>query len=171
MDENKYHSIFLAKELKAELAKVYKPPDEGFKAENDQIIPMSVVKGTRGYIEKVVNQINGCFEKGWSDACAVMVRRLIETLIIEVFENKKIDDKIKNSQGDFLPLDDLIDKILIELSWNLSRNTKGSLPKLKKIGDLSAHNRRFNAHFKDLEIIRVDIRVVVGELLSLASLK
>jgi len=47
-------------------------------------------------------QINGCFENGWHDASAVMIRRLLETLIIEVFEYYKIASRIQNSAGRLL---------------------------------------------------------------------
>jgi len=158
----------LAKDLHESAQKIYRPPDEGFRAESEKVIPMSVVRGTRGYIVQVANQINGCYEKGWYDACAVMIRRLVETLIVEVFESRKLDKKIINSQGDFLTLDEMIDKMLAEQSWNLTRNTKRALPRLKKIGDLSAHSRRYNAHFKDIESLVDDVRVVVQEFIYLA---
>lgn len=171
MKKSNQQVLEIAKELQDEISKVYKPPDEGFRAENDKVVPMSLVKGTRGYIEKVANQINGCYEKGWFDACAVMIRRLVETLLVEAFESKNIDGKIKNSQGDFLTLDEIIDKALAEPTWNLTRNTKKALPRLKKVGDLSAHSRRYNAHYKDIEMVSDDIRVVVQEFIYLASLK
>ena len=161
----------LAKNLQQDVKSTCHPPEEGFRAKSQKVIPMSVVRGTRGYIEKVANQINGCYEKGWYDACAVMIRRLVETLLIEAFEHKKIENKIMNSQGDFLVLDEIIDKALAEPSWNLTRITKKVLPRLKKIGDLSAHSRRYNAHLKDIESFADDIRVVVQEFIYLASLK
>ena len=161
----------LAKDLQQGVKGAYHPPDEGFRAESQKVIPMSVVRGTRGYIEKVANQIYGCYEKGWYDACAVMIRRLVETLLIEAFENNKIESKIKNSQGDFLVLDKIIDKALTEPSWNLSRTTKKALPLLKKVGDLSAHNRRYNANLKDIESVLDDVRVVAEEFIYLASFK
>jgi len=171
MNKNNEKILSLAKNLHEDLKKAYHPPEEGFQAESQSVIPLSVVRGTRGYIEKVANQVNGCYEKGWYDACAVMIRRLIETLLVEAFENKKIENKIKNSQGDFLFLDEIIDKTLSEPSWNLSRNSKQALPRLKKIGDLSAHSRRYNAHYKDIEAIINDVRIVVQEFVYLASLK
>lgn len=131
-----------------------------------------MVKGTRGYIERVVFQINGCYEKGWFDACAVMMRRLIETLIIECFERYKIADKIKNtSTGDFLFLRDLIEKLLQEPAWNIGKKAKQALPKLKEIGDQSAHSRRYNAHRQDIEKIADDFRIVCQELIYLAEFK
>ena len=163
--------ISIADNLHRDLNKIYQPPEEGSKSYYQNIIPDSIVRNTRGYIEKVVNQINGCYEKGWYDACAVMIRRLLETLIIEVFEYKKIDNKIKNSQGDFFQLDDLINLTLMEPLWNISRNSKGAFPRLKKVGDLSAHNRRYVAHLKDIEKIKDDVRIITQELISLSGLK
>ena len=130
-----------------------------------------MVRGTRGYIERVANQVNGTYENGWYDACAVMLRRLLETLIIEVFEHYKVDSKIKNAAGDFLLLKDLIDRCLREPTWNLSRNCKQAMPKLKDVGDKSAHSRRYNAHRGDIEPLVSDIRLVVQELVYLAGLK
>ena len=134
------------------------------------IIPFTLVKDTRGYIEIVVRQINGCFQNGWHDACAVMIRRLIETLIIETFEKYGIESTIKDRDGNYLFLSELIPKTLNEPRWNLSRNTKGVLPKLKKLCDQSAHNRRFNAHKVDIDKIADSLRVAVQELLNLANL-
>ena len=161
----------VAKNIQKVAPRHVEPPDEGFKASSEQVLPFSLVKNTRGYIEKVVNQVNGCYEKGWFDACSVMLRRLIETLIIEAFEHHKIASKIKNSAGDFLYLSDLINTALQEKTWNLTRNTKRALPKLKDIGDKSAHSRRYNAHKKDVDKLIDDVRVVVQEFLYLANLK
>ena len=100
-----------------------------------------------------------------------MIRRLIETLIIEAFEHFNLSHKIKTSAGDFFYLSDLISKTLSEPSWNLSRNAKQALPKLKDIGDKSAHSRRFNAVRNDIDKICSEIRVVVQEFVYLAGLQ
>jgi len=157
--------------LKKDLSEELKPPEEGFQASTQQVLPFSIVRNTRGYIEIITNQINGCYEKGWYDSCAVMIRRLVETLIIEAFEKHKKADKIKNSSGDFLYLRDLISVALNEKSWSLGRNVKKSLPKLKNIGDKSAHSRRFNAHRYDIDKVIDDLRDIIQEFLSLADLK
>jgi len=147
------------------------PPEEGAKSADEQVIYFSLVRNTRGYVERVVHQINGSYSGGWYDACAVMIRRLIETLIVEVFEKYSIATKIQGKNGDFLYLRDLIALMLSESSWNLSRNTKSALPRLKDVGDLSAHSRRFNAQRQDIDKLIPDLRVVVQELVTLAKLK
>lgn len=147
------------------------PPEEGAPSVDEPVIYVSLVRNTRGYIERVVHQINGTYANGWYDACAVMIRRLVETLIIETFEEHNIAEKIKNKSGDFCYLRDLITLTLSEGSWNLSRNTKSALPRLKDVGDLSAHSRRFNAQRQDIDKLMSDLRVVVQELVALAKLK
>ncbi|MBS0410721.1 MAG: DUF4145 domain-containing protein [Proteobacteria bacterium] len=132
---------------------------------------MSLVRGTRGYIERVAVQANGAYERGWYDACAVMVRRLLETLIIEAFEAHGLSANIKNSSGDFFYLGDLIDLTLANPSWNIGRNCKAAMKKLKDVGDKSAHSRRFIAQRGDLDRLLPDIRVVVQELIFLSKLK
>lgn len=163
--------VATAKAIHAEIASEFGPPEEGLSATTQSVILMSLVRGTRGYIEKVSNQINGAYENGWYDACAVMLRRLIETLIIETFEHHGIANKIKNSTGDFFYLRDLIDKMLAERTWNLSRNTKQALPKLKDVGDKSAHSRRYVAQRGDVQPLLTDIRTVVQELIYLSGLR
>ncbi len=165
-------ALELAKKLKGSAPRSFVPPSEGTRPANEFILPHSMVRGTRGYIEKIVFQINGCYEKGWFDGCAVMMRRLIETLIIECFEKHGVANKIKNqTSGDFYYLADLIDQTLKETSWNLGRNSKQALPRLKSIGDKSAHSRRYNAHREDIDKLSTDFRDVCQELLYLAGLK
>lgn len=161
----------IAKELQALVSGVLKPPSETAPSAAEPVVYMSMVRGTRGYIEKLAHQINGCYASGWYDACAVMVRRLVETLIIEAFEAHKIESKIKDMNGDYLMLRDLIDRTTAEPSWTLGRNAKKVLHKLKDVGDKSAHSRRYIAHREDLDGLLTDVRVVIQELLYLAKLK
>lgn len=164
-------AVSLARKLREELPLRYVPPSDGTRPKSEMVLPHSLVKDTRGYIERIVYQVNGCYECGWYDACAVMMRRLLETLIIEVFEHHRITAKIKNSNGDFLHLADLISATISQTTWNLGRNTKQALPRLKSLGDQSAHSRRFVAHREDVDMVQADFRTVAQELLFLAELK
>jgi hypothetical protein len=165
-------NIFAAAQaIQADIESQIGPPEEGLLASSQQVIMNSLVRETRGYIERIANQINGAYENGWYDACAVMLRRLLETLIIECFEAHQIADRIKNDSGDFLYLRDLIGKMLNERTWNLSRNAKQALPKLKDVGDKSAHSRRYVAQRGDIQPLISDIRTVIQELLFISKLK
>ena len=147
------------------------PPEDGAEPSSNLVIMKPLTRGTRSYIAAIAQQINGAYENGWYDACAVMIRRLIETLIIETFEKHGVAHKIKGSSGDYLFLRDLISTTLQETAWSPSRNLKAALPKLKDVGDKSAHNRFFVAKRGDIQPLLVDIRTVVQELLFQSGLK
>lgn len=161
-----------AQAIQQEINDALGPPQEGNPASiANAIVPAVLFKGSRGYIRKIVNQANGAYSQGWFDASAVMIRRLLETLIIEAFEKHDRAAEIQNRDGDFLFLRDLISKTIACTAWNLSRNTKKALPKLKEVGDKSAHSRRYNAVRSDVDSMKTDLRCVVEELLSIAGMR
>jgi len=147
------------------------PPVEVTPVDKYIVLPQSLFNSTRGYLEKIVYQINTSYENTCYDACSVMIRRLIEVLIIETYEHNHIESKIKNCKGDFFLLDDLIDCYLSEPKWSLSRTTKRGLRKLKILGDLSAHSRRYNTTRQDIDKYTQDLRIIAEELLYLSGLK
>ena len=166
-------ALEVAKRIQADAPSQYLPPSEGTKPRSQNILPNALVVDTRGYIERVAFQINGSYEKGWFDACAVMMRRLLETLIIECFVAHQIEHKIRDpNTGDFVVLSRLIDRTLKEDSFNLTRNTKRALRNgVKAVGDLSAHSRMYVALRTDIDKVSLDFRVACQELLFLAKLK
>lgn len=147
------------------------PDDEDAASQpaTEHVLPLDVVRGTRKYLEQIVNQANGCYEKGWFDACSVMVRKLVEVLIIAVFEEKGGAATIKKDDN-FLMLSGLIDALLARTGWNLGRETKTALPLLKSLGDRSAHNRHFVARKVDVDRVLPGLRVAVEDLLHHANL-
>lgn len=162
---NKDGSYTLQRKIREEIkAKLGIPKTE---PPSNDLFPIELLNNTRGYIINIASQAILCYDYGLFDASLVMIRKLIETLIIELFEFENIVDKIKNKDGYFFYLSDLIDKLQNENKWNLARNTVQSLPNIKKYGDLSAHNRRFSAKKPDMEKIKPDLRIVLQELIQL----
>jgi hypothetical protein len=137
---------------------------------SDSILPRELFENTRGYIEKVVSQINGSYDHGFYDGCAVMCRRLGETLIIELYEAQGRAKEIKGADDNFLMLNGLLGVLNKDSTIHLGRNAKRGLDGLKDLGDRSAHNRRFNARQPDIDAIRSDLRTAAEELLHLANL-
>lgn len=160
-------ALVISKAIQNEVDQLWLPPAEGLPSRQELVLANSLFEKSRGYIKRVVIQINSTYENGCYDACAVMIRRLIETLIIEAFERRNIVTNIKTTSGDFSFLNELITQTLNETSWNLGRNAKQALPKLKNVGDKSAHDRRYNAHRSDIDKIKDDLRAVVQELMHL----
>lgn len=122
------------------------------------------------YLQRTVLQANGCYEKRWFDASSVMIRKLVENLIIDVYEEHGKQSDIQKD-GDYLMLSGLIAAILSQAHWPLQRETKRSLPDIKKLGDRAAHNRRYEATRQDIDQLLVGLRAAVDDLLHLAGHK
>ena len=163
--------LAILKEFARETRELRQPPETGVVSPTEKVLPLSVVRGTRGYLETITHQLNGSYEQGWYDACAVMMRKLVEVLIVELFEERGMASKIQTPTSDFMQLEALIGKVIGEPAWNLSRTTKEALPNVKGLGDNSAHGRRFAAHRGDIDGIRVGFRAAVQELIQLCGWK
>lgn len=133
-------------------------------------LPQAVWSDTRGYIEKICVQLNGCFQFGFYDACSVLVRRIIETLIIECYEKQQRLDEIRNN-GQIVMLSGLISRASDPNGLTLGRDAQKLLSDIKELGDRSAHNRRYNAVKADLEKVQSGFRVAVDEMINLADLR
>jgi hypothetical protein len=146
----------------------------GPKPEIDQdlgYLSREVWKDTRGYVENVCEQMNGCYQYGFYDAASVMMRRVVETLLIEAYEALGRADEIKDGNGNYFMLRDLVARAIGNAPIGLGRDARDALGRIKEMGDRSAHNRRFNAVKSDMDKVQSGVRVVVDELINLASLR
>jgi hypothetical protein len=136
-------------------------------------LPEPVWKNTRGYIEEVCRELNGSFHHGYYNAAAVMLRRLLETLIIEAYEHLNREIEIKDGGGNYLMLSDLAERVCGENGHkgiNLGRDSKKALKEARSLGNWSAHARRFLAHAGDLTRFQAGMRLLVQELIQIADL-
>lgn len=147
-------------------------PQDTSRLEEGGVFPLVTLTETgRGYLVSVGRQANGCYTQGWYDGCAVMMRRLLESSIIEAFEAKRIDTKIKDSKsGDFFQLTALINAALAETAWNLPRNVRKEIENLRDLGHRSAHNRYYLAKKPDIDKHAGVYREAVEAFLHIAGL-
>ncbi|MGE0180732.1 MAG: DUF4145 domain-containing protein [Parvularculaceae bacterium] len=139
--------------------------------EDNGVFPLVTLNQTgRGYLVAVGRQMNGAYSAGWYDACAVMMRRLLESVIIEAFEAKKLDAKIKDKNGDFFQLTALIKGALAETSWNLPRNVRRNIESLRDLGHTSAHNRYYLAKQIYIDELKSVYRETVEAFLHISNL-
>ena len=158
-------------DVRRELDKKYSPfIQERVVQRSNAVLPLDLFDGTRGYLEKVARQINASYDYGLYDCCAVMCRRLLETLIIELYEFRGWADEIKGPDGHFLMYSGLLAKLENDRRVNLGRNSKFGLQKFKELGDKSAHDRRFNARKHDIDKIESGLRSAAEDLLHLGGL-
>ncbi len=164
----------VAQGIRSTLSTQVLPAEEGEPATGHRVLAQSITLRTKNYIERIAEQMNEAYERGCYDACLVMMRRLVETLIIECFEAKGIADRAKRD-GHFMMLSELAEELLRVDSgptgWNLNRKCKEALPKIKKRADMSAHSRTYLARRHDVDDIKDDLRIVVEDLVHTAGIQ
>lgn len=134
----------------------------------DTILVASDFDGARAYVQAIVKQINGCRQFGMFDACAVMMRRLAEVLIIDAFEAKKKRVEILDV-GNYMMLSGLIGVLLSGRHFKLSRNAPKWLERLKEFGDNAAHSRTYITKEIDIDEFKGSYRNLISELIALAD--
>jgi hypothetical protein len=136
---------------------------------SDSVIPNEWVAGTRVYLEKMVYQINGSFDSGFYDSCAVLCRRLMESLLIEIYVSQKRHHEIQDGRT-FHRLEKIIGYASSDKSLTLGRNTPKTMLEVKQLGDTAAHDRVYITHETDITLIRARLRKMIQELLHAAGI-
>lgn len=133
---------------------------------SNSLFPLAIFDNTRGYLVDFSKEASCCYDLGLFTSCLFMLRKITETLIIELYESKGIQSKIKNTKGDYLQLSDLIASVTNEPSWKLTKIVKENLPKIKLLADSSVHSKRFSAKQPDIDGIKTNVRITFEELIS-----
>ncbi|MBQ7104505.1 MAG: DUF4145 domain-containing protein [Bacilli bacterium] len=133
-----------------------------------ELLEMNIFCGHTNYLNKLVLQANKCYEEKCYDACATMLRRILEILLIKSYEELGIEQNIKDSNGNYFLLEKICNDAKTNTSLNLSR-IKNKLDILRNIGNYAAHRITYNTTKKDIDEIKVDLRVILEELLYKAN--
>lgn len=126
--------------------------------------------GKRKYLDRLVKQINHTYANNCYDACAVLLRRLFEVLLIMSYQSLGIDDEIRDKSGNgYLMLESIVGNAKNNSTLKLSR-IKNEFDTFRKVGNFSAHNITYTAGKKDIDDIKLDYRVMLEELYNKANL-
>lgn len=137
----------------------------------DSVIPNGWVQGTRRYLERLVSEINLSYDNQIYDGVAVLCRRLMESLIIELYILQKRQHEIQDPAGHFFGLEKLIQFTTSDRHIAWGKNTKKWMLELKQMGDVAAHDRTYITEKSDIDDNKMNIRRVISELLEKTNLK
>jgi len=137
---------------------------------DDTVLPSDWFVGTRRYLEQMAFQINASYQFGLYDCTSVLCRRLMESLIIDVYIHIKRPQDIQSS-GVFVGLEKLIATICADKGINMSRNTPKTMGAIKEIGDTAAHDRTYITQKGDIDDVKIEYRRMISELLSISGIK
>jgi hypothetical protein len=143
-------------------AELESPEAQPTLAHSVPFIPNDIIGDRHGVLQKVLWEANRCYEAACYNACAAMLRRLVESLIIEAYEHHGIAYKIKEGT-EFVQFGALIGKSCAEAALRLTTSTKRLLPQLKFLGDLGVHNRMALVRKDDLDRLHNALRGGIEE--------
>lgn len=132
----------------------------------NNLFPLSIFDNTRGYLIGFAKEASVAYDYSLFNCCFFMLRKILETLIIELFERHGLEANIKNANGGYLFLSDLITKLVAEKKWHLTKVVREDIPKIKKLADSSVHSKRFSAKKTDIDNIKTEIRIILQELVN-----
>lgn len=138
---------------------------------DDSIIPeIILVETKRKYLVRMAQQINSSYENNLFDACALMMRRLLEVLLIHAFEHAGIEGDAKDSDGNYQNLKTLINKAISRTEIIISNDVSKDMDQFRELGNLSAHRVKYNCRKDDIRKTSLQYRALVEELLYAGGL-
>lgn len=136
------------------------------------ILPDAIIEDLPSNIINICQQINASYENNLFDCTAVLMRRLLESLLVITFQNANLEDEITDKSGKYhLNLDGIIKKAQQNQTLGLSSNTKNDMMLFKDLGNYSAHKIWYNCTQGDIKPNALKYRAIIEELLYKSGIK
>jgi len=154
-------------EMDASMGKLWN--DTSTIVSDSELIDETKFCGKRGYLTRLIQQINSSYKNNCYDACAVLMRRLFEILLILSYQKLEIDDTIKSGDGNYFMLEGIIKDAMNNSKLKLSR-IKKEFESFRKVGNFSAHSITYIAGPEDINDIKLNYRAMLEELYNKAGI-
>jgi len=135
-----------------------------------EILPPQLYENSRGYLEALGRQINRSYSENLFDACAVLMRRLLEILLILAFRHHE-EEALIEQEGTHVSLERIIALAKTSPKLKLSRNTRSSLDDFRTLGNFAAHKIEYTTRRGDVDKVRIEYRGTVEELFYKAGIR
>ena len=122
------------------------------------IIPTGLFDNTRPHLQALAVQINGTYQSGFYDACAVMCRRLLNCLLLLAFESAAKGVVIRDASGEYRAFARIVELASSSRHIKLPRGAGAVMGKMDYVGDLAAHHPTYTTRQKDIDEQRLAFR-------------
>lgn len=126
--------------------------------------------GKRTYLTKLIQQVNFTYGKNCYDACAVLLRRIFEIVLVLCFQNNGIENEISKQDGSHMMLEGITKKAINNKTLNISKRITDKFELFREVGNNSAHSITYTASKKDIDDIKIAYRVMLEDLYNKAGL-
>lgn len=136
------------------------------------ILPDSIFLSLPSNVQSLCKQINASYENNLYDCTAVIMRRLLESLLVLSYQKLGIEPDIMDKSGmHHISLDKIIKNAEQNTTLSLSSNTRKDMALFKELGNYSAHKIWYNCTQGDIKPHILKYRAIIEELFFKAGLK
>lgn len=136
------------------------------------ILPDVLYDRLQSNIQSLCKQINASYENNLFDCTAVIMRRLLESLLVLCYQNAGIESDIMDKSGYYhITLDKIIKNAEQNKTLALSANTRREMALFKDLGNYSAHKIWYNCTQQDIKPHILKYRAIIEELMYKSGIK
>lgn len=139
--------------------------DDNFENEinKEELFSLELLNDANSYYVKLLKSINSCYKYELYDACYVLIRKLISSLLIDIIEkNGHIEEIYDNDK--VKDLKEIISVFLNKSYWKYSKGINDTLNNIRLYGNNSVHNKYFIANKNDIDRDYHNYRFLIEEL-------
>ena len=137
---------------------------------NDELIEEAKFCGKRPFLTRLIQQINFTYGNNCFDACAVLMRRLFEVLLVLSYQNKGIEADITKADGSHKMLEGIVKDAVQNKVLGVPARISKNFDAFREVGNNSAHSITYTAGKLDIDNIARDYRVMMEDLYNRAGL-
>ena len=139
-------------------------------ASNSELLEEQKFCGKRHFIDKLIKQINFTYGNNCFDACAVLMRRLFEVLLVLAYQNTGNESAILKPDGTHLMLEGIVKDAIQNKSLGIPVRISKRFDAFREVGNNSAHSITYTTGQKDITDIQRDYRIMMDDLYNRAGL-
>lgn len=137
---------------------------------NNELLEETKFCGKRSFLTQLIKQINFTYGHNCYDACAVLMRRLFEVLLVLAYQNKGIETAITKPDGSHKMLEAIVKDAVQNKTLGVPVRISKNFDAFREVGNNSAHSITYTAGKLDVDNIARDYRVMMEDLYNRAGL-
>lgn len=137
---------------------------------HDELIEEAKFCGKRPFLTRLIQQINFTYGNNCFDACAVLMRRLFEVLLVLSYQNEGIEADITKPDGSHKMLEGIVKDAVQNKALGVPARISKNFDAFREVGNNSAYSITYTAGKLDIDNIARDYRVMMEDLYNRAGL-
>lgn len=137
---------------------------------HDELLEEAKFCGKRNFLDRLIQQINFTYGHNCYDACAILMRRLFEVLLVLTYQNKGIEADITKPDGNHKMLEAIVKDAVQNKVLGVPARISKNFDAFREVGNNSAHSITYTAGKLDIDNIARDYRVMMEDLYNRAGL-